>query len=216
MVRMEKFKNRSEWLEARRDYIGGSEVAAIVGLNPYCSNVELWERKTGRLVTEDSGENPFTEYGRNAEAALRDLFKLDFPDYEVEYVPDNMWHNDKYPFAHASLDGWMRDSSGRLGVLEIKTTSILKSMQKEKWRDRIPDNYYCQVLWYMGVVEADFACLKAQLKYVYEDDVMLTTRHYWIERKDVQDDIDLLMEKGAEFAEYLKKDIRPNLVLPEL
>lgn len=214
MVTMERFKSRGEWLAARRNQIGGSEAAAIVGLNPYMSNVDLWELKTGRVVPEDIDSSEFVEYGRDSEQYLRELFKLDFPEYEVLYEPDNMWKNDRYPFAHASLDGWMHDKAGRLGVLEIKTTSILKSMQKEKWRDKVPDNYYCQVLWYMGVVEADFACLKAQLKYDYDGDVMLTTRHYWIEREEVQGDIDLLFEKGAEFAEYLRNDKRPNLFLP--
>ena len=88
-------------------------------------------------------------------------------------------------------------------------------MQREKWKDSIPDNYYCQVLFYMGVLEADFAVLKAQIKSVFGDDVYLQTKHYHIERADVQQDIDYLMKKGEDFWEYVKSGKRPPLILPE-
>ena len=124
--------------------------------------------------------------------------------------------NDHYPFAQASLDGWLEDEKGRLGILEIKTTEILRAGQREKWKDRIPSNYYCQCLMYMAVMKADFAVLKAQLKTDFDGDVRLETRHYHIERSEVQEDIDYLMQKGAEFWEYVKSDTRPPLVLPEV
>lgn len=214
MVEMIQLKDRAEWLEARKNRIGGSDAACIVGMNPYRSNVELWEIKTGQVEAEDISDKPYVKYGSEAEQHLRELFKLDFPQYKVSYVEDNMWLNDKYPFAHASLDGWLEDEQGRKGILEIKTTNILQSMQKEKWKNRIPDNYYCQVLWYLGVTGFDFAILKSQLKYDYGGDIMLTTKHYRIEREDVEDDIEYLFQKGYEFCDYIKKDIQPPLVLP--
>lgn len=214
MVEMIQLKDRAEWLEARKNRIGGSDAACIVGMNPYRSNVELWEIKTGQVEAEDISDKPYVKYGSEAEQHLRELFKLDFPQYKVSYVEDNMWLNSDYPFAHASLDGWLEDEQGRKGILEIKTTNILQSMQKEKWKNRIPDNYYCQVLWYLGVTGFDFAILKSQLKYDYGGDIMLTTKHYRIEREDVEDDIEYLFQKGYEFCDYIKKDIQPPLVLP--
>lgn len=213
-VKMLKLRSRKEWLEKRKSYIGGSEASCIVGMNPYMTNLELWELKTGRRESKDLGDNPFVEYGRNAEEYLRELFKLDFPQYEVDYVDNNLWINDKYPFAHASLDSWLTDELGRFGVLEIKTTNILQSIQKEKWDHRIPDNYFCQVLWYMAVTEADFAILKAQLKYDYDGEIFLNTKHYKIERSEVEEDIEYLMDAGRKFAEHIRNDTKPNLVLP--
>ena len=52
----------------------------------------------------------------------------------------------------------------------------------------------------MMVMEADFACLKAQLKYDYDGDIYLQIRHYWIERQDVENDIRILSEKEEESA----------------
>ena len=103
-----------------------------------------------------------------------------------------------------------------MGVLEIKTTEILKSMQKEKWKDKVPDNYYIQLIHNMMVTEFDFAILKAQLKYSYNNDVFLHTRHYRIDRDDVLEDIELLSSKESEFWEYIKSDTRPPLVLPQI
>lgn len=213
-ARMIQLKSREEWLKKRTSYVGGSEAAALVGKNPYMSNIDLWQIKTGQQAKADIDDKEYVIYGRNAEEHLRALFALDYPQYEVKYVDNNMWLNDRYPFAHASLDGWLIEKeTGRKGILEIKTTNILQSMQKEKWDHRIPDNYYCQCLWYMGVTEFDFAILKAQLKYDYAGDVFLTTKHYHMDRAEVQEDIDYLMQRGESFAEYVRARKEPPLVI---
>ena len=215
-ITMMELGSRDEWLQARGKRIGGSEASAVVGLNPYMSNTDLWSIKTGRREAEDISDKPYVRYGHDAEPLLRELFKLDFPDYKVGYVDNNLFLNSRYPWAHASLDGWLQDPEGRTGILEIKTTEILQSMQKEKWKDRIPDNYYLQVLHYMMVMEADFACLKAQLKYDYDGDIYLQIRHYWIERQDVENDIRILSEKEEEFWHHMQNGTRPATLLPEI
>ena len=213
---MTVLESREAWLRNRMNGIGGSEISAVIGRNPYMDNVTLWELKTGRREAEDISDKPYIQYGQQAEMHLRGLFRLDHPQFKVDFVDNNSWTNPRYPWAQASLDGWLTDQNGRRGVLEIKTTEILRSMQKEQWNKRIPMNYYCQVLFYMAVVEADFAVLKAQLKTVFDDEVYLQTKHYPIERADVQDDIDYLMTNGEKFWEYVKNDQRPPLVLPEI
>ena len=157
------------------------------------------------------------KYGHAAESYLRNLFALDFPEYEVGYAENNLWLNDAFPFAHASLDGWLTDQDGRKGILEIKTTNILQSMQKEKWDHRIPDNYYIQVLHYLMVTEFDFAVLKAQLKYEFQGgDIMLQTKHYKIECSEVQEDIAYLMQKESDFWKNIQAKKKPALLLPEI
>ncbi len=216
MVEKIILKNRDEWLEKRAGRIGGSDASCIVGMNPYKSNVELWEEKTGKKQAEDISDKPYVKYGTEAEEHLRALFALDFPQYKVSYEENNMWLNSDYPFAHASLDGWLEDENGRKGILEIKTSNILQSMQKEKWNHRIPDNYYLQVLHYLIVTEFDFAVLKAQLKSEFAGDVVLSTKHYFIERADVEEDIEILKNAEKSFYEMIQKNIKPNLILPNL
>ena len=218
-VKMLRFETREQWLQARTGKIGGSDASAIMGLNPYKTNVELWEEKTGLSVAEDIREKPYVKYGTDAEKHLRDLFAMDFPQYDVFYVENNMWINDKYPFAHASLDGWLYDRvSNKNGILEIKTTEILKSMQKEKWKNRIPDNYYVQILHCLMVTEFEFVELKAQLKTVFDGRPYLQTKHYLFElsNADVYEDLQVLIEEEFKFYEAMKSGTRPPLILPEI
>lgn len=215
MVKKIILNSREEWLQNRKR-IGGSDASAILGRNPYKTNIELWQEKTGRTVPEDISDKPYVKYGIAAEEHLRALFALDHPEYTVCYEENNIWINDRMPWAHASLDGWLIDKEGRNGIWECKTTNILQAMQKEKWKQQIPDNYYVQVLHYLMVTEFDFAVLKAQLKYDSSGEIYLHTRHYPIERSEVQEDIDYLMQKEAEFWEYVKSDKLPPLELPEI
>ena len=137
-------------------------------------------------------------------------------EYTVCYEENNMFLSDKYPFGHASLDGWLIDEDGRKGIWECKTTNILQSMQKEKWKDRIPDNYYIQILHYLLITEFDFAVLKAQLKYDFDGEIFLQTRHYKIERSEVQEDIDYLEAEERRFWQQVQERRMPDLKLPEI
>lgn len=162
-VEMFILKNREEWLEKRKNYIGGSDASAVIGMNPYKSNIELWEEKTGLVVPEDISDKPYVKFGHDAEPLMRELFKLDFPEYEVFYEENNLYLNDKYPWGHYSADGWLKDEKGRFGLYEGKTTNILQSMQKEKWRDKLPENYYVQLIHGFLITEAEFAILKGKI-----------------------------------------------------
>lgn len=215
-VEMIVLPDREAWLKNRMNGIGGSEISAVIGKNPYLDNQTLWELKTGRRQADDISDKYYVQYGTQAEMHLRGLFRLDFPEFKVEYTDNNSWTNSKYPWARASLDGWLTDQAGRRGVLEIKTCAILQSMQKERWNKQVPMNYYCQCLMYMAVVEAEFACIKAQLKTVFDGVPYLQTKHYFIERSDVQDDIDYLMKEGERFWGYVQRDEMPPLRLPDV
>lgn len=68
----------------------------------------------------------------------------------------------------------------------------------------------------MLVTEWDFVVLKAQLKYDFDGNIMLQTKHYKIERSEVLDDIAYLEEQERKFADFIKKDIQPPLILPEV
>lgn len=208
--------SREEWLNERKA-IGGSDAACVIGMNPWKTNVELWLEKTGQCEPDDISDKPVVRYGTKAEAPLRQLFKLDYPDMKVQYKANNIWVNEKYPWAHASLDGWLTDKTGRKGILEIKTTNVMSSRQKEEWKDKIPDNYYCQTLHYLAVTEFDFVILKAQLKWEIEKEVYCQTKHYRIERADVQSDIDALMAEEKRFwNENIVKRKKPALILPNI
>lgn len=210
--------NTEQWHEERRKGIGASEASAIIGLNPYMDNVTLWEIKTGRKKSADISSNAHVAYGHAAEAPLRELFALDYPQYEVSYGGEfDLVRNDKHPFIFATLDGRLKEKdTGRLGVYEGKTTEVLKSMTYEKWKDQIPQNYFCQVLHQLIATGFDFVVLNAQLKRTYGQDVRTETRRYFIEREEVKDDLEYLLEEELKFWDYVKRDVRPPRVLPSI
>ena len=83
--------------------IGGSDASAIVGMNPYKSNIELFEEKTGRRIPEDISDKPYVKYGTQAEPLIRALFALDYPEYKVDYHGDRILRCIEYPFCRRAL-----------------------------------------------------------------------------------------------------------------
>ena len=214
---LNRFDSADEWRSRRTSYIGGSDAGVIIGANKWKNNVELWEEKVGIKKPADLSKNPLVTYGKEAEKHLRELFKLDFPEYSVSYEENNMWLNERYPFAHASLDGWIADNDGHHGILEIKTATINSKAHGEEWKNGIPQSYYAQILHYLMVTEFDFAIVKAQLKYDFDGEMLyVATKHYRIDRAEIEDEISYLEAEERKFAQYIKDGIVPSLNLPEI
>lgn len=217
MVEMKTYKSRQEWLAARGKTIGGSDAASVLGISKWRTNVKLWRILLGFDEPEDISNKPYVVYGVSAEPKLRELFRLHHPDWGIGYTENNMFVNDKYPFAHASLDGWVETPDGRHGVLEIKTTEITSKSRNEEWQGRIPDAYYAQVLHCMLVCEFDFAVVCAELK-VHKADGTDEWRivERFIDRKDVESDIKELERLERAFSWHLEDRTEPGLILPSL
>lgn len=208
---------REQWLEERKKGIGGSDAAIIINKNPYPNRniVLLWEEKTGKRETPDISDNQYVKYGTQMESILRESFKIKNPQYEVRHEEYSIIRHSKYPFLFASLDGQLvNKETGEMGILEIKTANIHRSSSKEKWKDGIPDNYFCQILHYLNVTGYSFAILFAELTYAEDYQAIKT---YLIKREDFEEDIKLLQSEEIKFwKEYVEKDSRPPLLLPEI
>ena len=214
------YKTKEEWLKGRTKGIGGSDASAVVGYNPYKSNIDLFDEKTGAKTPIDISDKPYVQYGHDAEPLLVKLFALDYPQYEVLYNDDyRVNYHDKYPFIYCTRDcDLIEKSTGRKGALEIKTTEVLSSMHKEKWNNRVPDNYYCQILQYFITdSKIEFVWLKVQIKSVFNEDTRLTIKHYLFDRKDFKEDIEWLLENEINFwnNNILQKK-RPSRILPNI
>lgn len=146
--------NSPEWDAARAGYrIGGSEVAAIVGLSPWDSPYSLWMRKAGII-----GKKPVNRemhWGTVLEDAVRTEWLRRHPD--IHLVPGT--HRGAGTWLHRADERFLANPDAliirnrRREVLEIKTAD---SSQAWQWgpsgTDEIPVNYLCQVRWYLGVL----------------------------------------------------------------
>lgn len=213
------YKDRDEWKSKRIKGIGGSDASVLVGMNPWKDTNTLWKEKNGIIQAEDISNKDVVAYGTTAEEHLRNLFVLDYPNYEVQYMDNTTLQSTKYPWMLYSPDGLLIEkSTGRKGVWECKTSLINNRTQKEKWNNRVPDHYYIQVLHGLLVTGFDFVALKAQLKEIWKDgSVHLDTRHYLIERDEVLEDLEwLLKNEKYQWETYYEKGVEPPTLLPSI
>lgn len=202
------------WLEARKNGIGGSDAACIVGMNPWKSNIDLWKEKVGLVVPEDISDKPAVKYGKEAEAPLRRLFELDHPEITVGYDQYGMIANDpERPWLFATLDGELAKGTSK-GILEVKTTEIRRSTDWAKWDNRVPDHYYIQLLHQLLATGYDFAVLLAQIKWQKDGRPQKTIREYTFWRSEVQNDLDYLRSAEDAFWCCVKENKQPALILP--
>ena len=137
-----KTNSHEEWLKLRSQYIGGSDAAAVVGLNAFSSPYSLWAEKTGR--TPGFAGNLATEVG----AYLEEFVAQKFAQETGKKVRkcNQSFLNSEYPFAIANID---REIIGEDAGLEIKTTDSL-NLKKFKGGE-FPANYYVQAVHYLAV-----------------------------------------------------------------
>lgn len=140
--------SREEWLEIRKSGIGSSEVATIIGLNPWETPYQLWRRKTG--LDEPKQENAAMRNGHHLEDAVsrmwndatgREIIKRSAIDWIIR-------DNDR-PYLQVSPDRtyWLGESRSpeAKGILEIKTTRMKVDPED------LPKYWFSQVQYQLGV-----------------------------------------------------------------
>lgn len=213
-----KIQNSEDWLKERNKHIGGSECAAIIGVSPYMTNIDLFNLKTGRKQPKDISEKSYVKYGTEAEEPIRHLYAIKHPELNVYYKPYDIRISKKYEFISASLDSEIEEiETKKRGIYEGKTASIQNNEELRKWLSgNIPQNYFCQLLHNMYVIDADFAVINAELlPSWYENESIF--KSFRIERAEVQESIDYLINAEVEFwTKYVEKKKCPPLKLPPL
>jgi len=136
-------QSRKDWLLERAKSIGASDSSAVLGINPWKSNVELWLEKTNPESLLDQPDNLNMRLGRDMEPILRQLFT---EETGLQVRQDNhIRYDDEYPFLSTNLDGRI---VGDKVPLELKTTGM--------WDGMIPDNYFCQLQHQMMVTKSPY------------------------------------------------------------
>ena len=134
----------ADWLEYRKQGIGGSDASVVCGINRYKSPVELWLDKTGQLPPQEAGEAAY--WGTQLEPFVRAEFTKR-TGIEVKTV-NQLFQSEEYPFMLANLDGICEVPDVGTCVFEAKTASAYKAGE---WENTIPDEYMLQVQHYMAV-----------------------------------------------------------------
>ena len=64
------FQDRETWLEARKKFVGGSDVSALAGLSAYQSELGLYLEKSGQLEPADISTEPHVMRGNHLESGI--------------------------------------------------------------------------------------------------------------------------------------------------
>ncbi|MBD5153720.1 MAG: hypothetical protein HDT15_01240 [Oscillibacter sp.] len=134
----------ADWLELRKQGIGGSDASVVCGISRYKSPVELWMNKTGQLPDQEAGEAAY--WGTQLEPFVRAEFTKR-TGIEVRTV-NQLLQSEEYPFMLANLDGICEVPDVGTCIFEAKTASAYKAGE---WEDTIPDEYALQLAHYMAV-----------------------------------------------------------------
>ncbi len=150
-MRIVQLSQRSpEWYRWRSQGIGSSDIAAIVGMCPYKTPFQVWEKLMG--FREDEPVNPAMQRG------------ISFEDEARKYLGDDNLlpaciEHDHYNYFHASLDGL---GDGYFCEIKVPSQKNFPSYQKE-----IPQHYNVQVQWqYLvsGLKSCTFVAYSPELK----------------------------------------------------
>ena len=131
---------QEQWLGARKQSIGASEIGVLMGLSEYKTPLELWQEKVADEIVV-TPENDAMHFGKVLEQTVADEYAR---RNGRKVVRDNKIRiHPRIPQMTCSLDRIIlpEGNEGR-GVLECKTVS---GFAFNKWDDDIPLQYYAQI-----------------------------------------------------------------------
>ncbi len=174
-------RERAEWLELRKTGIGSSEVATIVGLNPWETPYQLWRRKVG--IDAPKEENFAMRAGHYLEDAVS-RFWMDETGREIIKRSAGDWliRDNEHPFLQVSPDRtyWLtgeKRNEGNKGILECKTTQMSVDA------DDLPKHWLCQVQYQLGVAgleHGSLAWLCSGREFGYRDIDFVPDFYQWL------------------------------------
>ena len=160
-----KPKSHEEWLKAREEGIGASEVAAILGLSPWESPFSLWLKKTKQVPPTE--ENDAMRRGHYLEDAVVQWWMHETGEQVIKAsAADIIYVHPEYPFMRVTPD---RIVKGRKKLLEVKSTA-------RHMDEGIPDYYLAQCMYQMyvtGIRQEELIYIQGDLtfgRYIVEYD----------------------------------------------
>lgn len=143
--------DREAWLTARRNGIGSSDIAAILGLSSFGNELNVYYDKRGELPLENDDSEP-AYWGRVDEEGVARRWAASNRTFGRRV---GLIANVDRPWQMCTLDrrvGECPINQGDSCALEIKCRHQMKAPQ---WRKGCPDDVLAQVLWQIDVCGFD-------------------------------------------------------------
>jgi putative phage-type endonuclease len=137
----------------RHGFIGGSDVAAILGLSPYGSAWSVWLEKVGGGTAERSDEmDERLEIGKDAEQFLATVFNRHHADAgEFAMVGQIELENEQYPWLRGHADGKVVNALAARNSANPTPHAGWEAKTDRSFAvwDEVPAYYQCQAQTYM-------------------------------------------------------------------
>lgn len=137
------------WHALRAGGIGGSEIAAVVGLSKWTSAFELWHRKRGAIGEQAQSEA--MEWGSRLEPVIAAKFAEEHPEFQVQTTPGTYCHPER-PFQRCNPDGLVIPDEGEPALLEVKTVNAFAD---DFTKTGVPVYYATQIQWQLDIFGLD-------------------------------------------------------------
>lgn len=179
----------------RRSYIGGSDMAAIYGVSPYTTAVELWLEKTGRRRPRrrSKAEQRILDAGKRLEPIIVDMTieKLRDEGHDVELIARNKRYFDaEYPFLSCEIDFELMLDGEHINGDAKTVRGFAKTQWGDEETDEMPLHYHVQFMHGLGIT-GKRRCIVSPMMSL---DAVGT---YWAERDD--EVIAAMRAKAVEF-----------------
>lgn len=151
-------------MNERNQWIGGSDIAAVMGLSPWVTPLQLWAEKTGEVPPKDLSDNEAVEMGVELEDTVARLFTKR-TGLAVRRSPQR-YFDKEFPWMSCQVD---RLVTGTDELLECKTASLRS--EKDWDGEDIPTHYVLQVQWQLMVTGRSvgwIAVLIGGQKFIYK------------------------------------------------
>jgi putative phage-type endonuclease len=129
----------------RKTFIGGTDIAVIMGLSPYKTPYKLWAEKTGLIEQDDLSNVEAVQLGIELEEFVAKKFEK-VTGLKVRRPPVSHYYREDNEVHACQVD---RLIEGTNDLLEVKTASLRK--EKDWVDDQIPAHYIMQVQWQLYV-----------------------------------------------------------------
>jgi putative phage-type endonuclease len=147
--------DRAAWLEARRQGIGGSDAAAVVGLHPWVSPLALYYDKRGEFDAPEQEPTEAMKWGLRLEPVVAAAWEeeIGFPRGQAivrhaPYSPDAFRQHPTIPFMYANLDGEIVGRGQPVEGWECKTAN---GWAEHDWDEGVPPHVQVQCQHQMAV-----------------------------------------------------------------
>ena len=210
------------WLECRMHgplgdisyTVGGSDVAAIFGVSPWTTPLELWLIKKGRIKPQEKNNANQLQMGHLLEPIAAYWYEQLSGNKVMEDT--NLYQHADHPYALANFDRrFTRTSDGEPGILECKSCTYHKAGD---WaEDSIPIYYELQLRFYLAVADVNIGAFSTVWGNNPDNDVAMPE----IVRDKAKED--MIFERLEEWIWSLEndkpptmQDVKPKLALESL